>query len=58
MTVTRCPGCGYTLEDARTLMDHRLCKEYPFFDDEVDAEDEADTTPSAEADEHSNFGLM
>ncbi len=34
----RCPSCNYTHQDARTLMDHRLCGNYPYFEDEGAAE--------------------
>ena len=27
----QCPECGYTDTDARFHMDHRLCRNYPFF---------------------------
>jgi len=27
----RCPECGYLDADARFHMDHRLCRNYPYF---------------------------
>ncbi len=27
----KCPACGYTLEDAKTHGDHRICRLFPFF---------------------------
>ena len=38
-----CPACGYTLTDSQLHGDHRLCREYPFF------EAERATQPESEA---------
>lgn len=31
----KCPACGYGWEEAKTAGDHRNCRRYPFFPDEV-----------------------
>ena len=30
-TTARCGACGYTLADAQVHGDHKLCRNYPFF---------------------------
>ena len=27
----KCPECGYTLEDAKFNLDHRICRKFPYF---------------------------